>query len=170
MRRTREWIVRSFNRLVLSRPYDSIQVGEIIDGAGVGRSTFYEHFRDKDALLSHSMAHLLGVLADGVTTGGDVERIRGVLEHFKENRGVVLALLGGASARRVSEELADQIERRLGGETGSGVSSRLAAGTIADMQLAMVRRWLEKTQGCSSQDAAAALCRSSRASTGAFVQ
>ena len=45
--RTRGAIVDSFNHLVRERPYESIQVPDILDEAGVGRSTFYEHFRNR---------------------------------------------------------------------------------------------------------------------------
>jgi AcrR family transcriptional regulator len=37
--------------LIVERGYDSITVQQIIDRAGVARSSFYAHFRDKDDLL-----------------------------------------------------------------------------------------------------------------------
>lgn len=50
-KRTRELIFNSFNELLKTKRYDHITVQEIIDGADVGRSTFYSHFETKDKLL-----------------------------------------------------------------------------------------------------------------------
>jgi AcrR family transcriptional regulator len=46
--------------VISEKSYDSIAVKEIPDRANVGRSTFYTHYRDKDALLVsgiHEMLH-----------------------------------------------------------------------------------------------------------------
>jgi AcrR family transcriptional regulator len=48
--------------LLFEKNYDSIVVQEILDRANVGRSTFYMHFRDKDALLMKSVENLQGML------------------------------------------------------------------------------------------------------------
>ena len=45
--------------LVHEKPYDDIVVKEILARADVARSTFYEHYRDKDDLLEDGMRDLL---------------------------------------------------------------------------------------------------------------
>lgn len=50
-KKTRELIFNSFNALLKTKRYDHITVQQIIDGANVGRSTFYSHFATKDELL-----------------------------------------------------------------------------------------------------------------------
>lgn len=50
-RRTREAIFNSFTQLLSQKDFNQITVGEIIDGADIGRATFYSHFETKDFLL-----------------------------------------------------------------------------------------------------------------------
>ncbi len=50
-RKTREAIFNSFTELLSQKDYNQITVGEIIEGADIGRATFYAHFETKDYLL-----------------------------------------------------------------------------------------------------------------------
>ncbi|MBQ7778872.1 MAG: TetR/AcrR family transcriptional regulator [Clostridia bacterium] len=50
-KKTRRAILASFRALLEKKRYEHITVQEIIDGADVGRSTFYSHFETKDMLL-----------------------------------------------------------------------------------------------------------------------
>lgn len=48
---TKEKLVISFKDLSLKKPIQKITIQEIVEGAGVIRSTFYNHFQDKYQLL-----------------------------------------------------------------------------------------------------------------------
>ena len=50
-RKTREAIFNAFTELLSKKDFNQITVSEIIDGADVGRATFYSHFETKDFLL-----------------------------------------------------------------------------------------------------------------------
>lgn len=50
-RRTRTRLSNALVALILEKPIDKLTVQEVLDRAGVGRSTFYLHFRDKDDLF-----------------------------------------------------------------------------------------------------------------------
>ncbi|MBO0803611.1 MAG: TetR/AcrR family transcriptional regulator [Nocardiopsaceae bacterium] len=51
VRRTRALLHQALIELILEKGYGRITVQDILDRADVGRSTFYSHYRDKDALL-----------------------------------------------------------------------------------------------------------------------
>ena len=58
--RTHKLLRDALHSLIREKTYDSIVVKEILDRANVGRSAFYTHFRDKDALLASSIHDILG--------------------------------------------------------------------------------------------------------------
>ena len=51
IRRTRDTLGDALVELIREKPFDSITVQEILDRAGVGRSTFYTHYSDKQDLF-----------------------------------------------------------------------------------------------------------------------
>jgi AcrR family transcriptional regulator len=51
VRRTRRILREALVSLILDKGYDRITVQDILDRADVGRSTFYAHYRDREALL-----------------------------------------------------------------------------------------------------------------------
>ena len=58
--RTQKLLRDALHSLIREKDYDSIVVKEILDRANVGRSAFYTHFHDKDALLASSIHDILG--------------------------------------------------------------------------------------------------------------
>ena len=56
--RTRTVIHNAFLVLLEKKNYDEITVQDILDKAGINRSTFYKHYLNKDALASHIIERL----------------------------------------------------------------------------------------------------------------
>jgi AcrR family transcriptional regulator len=165
--RTRAWIVQAFNELIFKRAYGGLRTDNIIKRAGVGRSTFYEHFRNKDEVLVHSVSWILAALADAVTEAGDVNRIRGVVDHILDQKAMAEPLLVGTTGVAITAELERLINERLcaqGVATCSDlvVPAQLVARQVAEAQMALLRGWLDDSSNCSSTDLATAICLSSR--------
>lgn len=62
VRRSRAWLQDALRRLVQQRGYEGITVLDIAKEAQVNRTTFYQHFQDKEALMDSVMSDLLAQL------------------------------------------------------------------------------------------------------------
>lgn len=164
-RRTREALQSAFTVLALERRYHEIRIDDILKASGVGRSTFYEHFAGKDALLAASMEGPLSLLADMPAGKASVQQVAVVLEHFWDNRGLARSLLQGAALRLIRNALVAQIESRLKRSSAGQLRlpHRLAAHALADGMFSPIVAWLSGEASCSPVDLASALQTSSKA-------
>ena len=75
--RTREALEGAFIRLIFEgRRYDRITIADLIARAGVGRSTFYEHYRNKDELLAATIRYPFAGVAAAVDASANVATLR----------------------------------------------------------------------------------------------
>ena len=173
--RTRQAILGAFRDLVLTRGYDAISVRDIVEAAGVGRSTFYEHFDDKDDLFRASLHPLLTVLAEAIGDGHDLERLQMVIAHFGQNRRLARVMLAGSARRLMSRFLAEELESRLADAAGGAHGSKpliplnLVAAHLAEAQLGLIESWMLAKNPCASETLAHALSVSTRASALALL-
>lgn len=182
--RTREALVESFNGLVLDRTFDGVNVADVVADAGVGRSTFYEHFRNKDELLKQAAAGVMGVLADAVYDDQERARhaeawshwrsIEQVLDHVRANRAMARGLLTGESAQVMTRQLSTMIEARLAilcaeRKTSLVIPARLAGAQLAGSVLGALAGWLDDVGSCGSAAAAAGIRRSVAAAARAMM-
>ena len=173
--RTRVAILGAFRDLVLTRGYDPISVRDIVDAAGVGRSTFYEHFDDKDDLFQQSLRPLLSVLADVAGTGRAQPGPAMVIAHFGHNRRLARAMMNGSPRRLMARFLAELIEEKLT-TAARGARARqplvpmpLVAAHLAEAQLGLIGAWLSGKSACTPETVAHALEVSTRASVAALL-
>lgn len=155
--KTRAALRAAFRDLLLERGYDGVQVGDVSDRADVGRSTFYEHFSSKSALLRASLDVPFNHMAGMALPTASPQDIIPWLLHFREHQQVVRLLLGWRTRPILSQVLTEAIARRL--PQGQGITARL----IADAQLALLDIWILGRPACTLDEAAAIVRNSSAA-------
>jgi AcrR family transcriptional regulator len=119
--RTRDTLGDALVELMQEKVFDEITVQEVLDRAGVGRSTFYAHYRDKDDLFLSDVEDFLGLMSTLLTRHGvSVERVAPVAElfaHVSDVRAFVAALVSSGKMQDVLELgqgfFARSIEERL---------------------------------------------------------
>ena len=103
-RKTREAIFNAFTQLLSTKDFNQITVGEIIDGADVGRATFYSHFETKDFLLKEFCQELFCHIFDTENDDGHEHHhifdcdgsdpvFLHLFQHLQKNDNNILALL-----------------------------------------------------------------------------
>ena len=104
--KTRAAIFGAFEQLLAQQSYSKITVQEIIDGANVGRSTFYAHFETKDALLRELCTELFDHVfkdrpgmthAFSLSQGDSHTVVAHILYHLRDDRPTLTRLLTGES-------------------------------------------------------------------------
>ncbi|MFT3763341.1 MAG: helix-turn-helix domain-containing protein [Pseudoxanthomonas sp.] len=169
-RRTRQDLLAAFLSLALTRSYHEIKVADVLSRSGVGRSTFYEHFRNKDELLAASFESPFRILASLTGTEADVHQAQAILEHFRQNRELARSLFQGSALRVVRRTLAMHVEAAIERDPCSRLRLplRLAACSLADGMFSPINAWLSGEAKCSARELALALQLSATASAHAL--
>jgi AcrR family transcriptional regulator len=81
--RTYHLISSAFTELLSERPYDAILVQDILDRAGIGRTTFYAHYFDKEDVLNSMTDQMLETFAQQIDHSPERQRVVPSLELFE---------------------------------------------------------------------------------------
>jgi AcrR family transcriptional regulator len=97
VRRTRRALQDALVGLIVERGYPRTTVQDVLDRADVGRSTFYAHFRDKDALFASCFDDLRTDLEQALSSlehaPGDPAKAVGVMfDHAYRNKQIYQAV------------------------------------------------------------------------------
>ena len=167
--RTRSALINAFNRLLFKDGHDRLSPANIAKAANVGRSTFYQHFGGKGAILAHSISPVLHRLAELSLQSTTSAELVSLTEHFWHSRKLAKSILHGRSGSAVDRVLADCVEQELKRffvqrKIIPLLPLNLIAAHIAAGQMAMLRLWLAGQTGGSTADVARALNASACAS------
>ncbi len=140
-------IFNALTALIFKRRYDAIRTADLIEAAGVGRSTFYEHFRNKDDVLVTMIDPIFTPLAAVAAGRGSLPALQAMLDHVWEQRALARALFEPPLLIKLQRKLAGMIETRLPAVPDAPPASLIAMGAAAG-QLAIIRMWLVGEAAC----------------------
>ena len=154
---TRDRLGDAMMELLVEKPFDHITVQEVLDRAQVSRSTFYQHYRDKNDLFLSDVDDFFEKMASLLTRSNDKsERVAPVAEffsHVAEVPDFYSALVESGRIQDVRElgeaHFARGIEQRLLGQTRA---SSLTHETRSALLIALPAPfWLFLTGGYSNE-------------------
>jgi AcrR family transcriptional regulator len=120
-RRTRDALGDALVELMHEKPFAEITVQHVLDRAGVGRSTFYTHYRDKDDLFISDVEEFWEMISSMLERQGEdsnrVAPVRELFAHVAEAKTFRDALVASGKIHDVMNlgqgVFARAIERRL---------------------------------------------------------
>ncbi len=154
-RRSRDALGDALIALMQEKRFDDITVQDVLDRAGVSRSTFYHHFRDKEDLFASDAGEFFHGLAHALTAQGDrsnrVFPVREFFEHVAQMKDFVARLrasdLFHQNMALAREHFARGIEGRLTtlshGALTPAEREAISVG-YAGMIISWLSRWVEE--------------------------
>jgi AcrR family transcriptional regulator len=151
VRRSVNALGRALVQLMHERQFDDITVQDILDRAGVGRATFYTHYRNKDDVLYSGYERLFTMFEEMLETSRS-PRLFPVAEFIGHlgDAGVFLETVRVAGKLDDFyglgvDSIARIIERRIiaAGDARPALPSSLVSRMLAGALTEMVKWWLE---------------------------
>lgn len=155
IQRTRNRLGNALISLLLEKPLDKLTVKEVLERAGVGRSTFYLHFRNKDDLflseLEQGMEMWSTALARGREKSRRVAPVAEFFGHVASARKLYRALVDSGRIRSFFElaqgYFARGIALRLKELGRAGLAQReldARSHALAGNLLSLLKWWLDR--------------------------
>jgi AcrR family transcriptional regulator len=168
--RTRQLLHETLFALASEYGYDTVTVQDVLDRAGVARSTFYAHFRDKDDLLLSGFQRMReslpgNLLSTSSKHGADHPGFGlSLFEHVGENRELAKVFMTGDAGRLVSGHLRNLlvIDTRawVRQQAGAiGVAEDLVVQYMVSALFGLLTWWVEHDFPYSPQEMGAAYRR-----------
>ena len=158
-KRTRDALGDALVALINEKPFEEITVQQVLDRAGVSRTTFYTHFRDKDDLFLSDLEdffELLGGLLDKAHAPlTRVAPLAELVSHVGEMRSFYQALVASGKVHDVHElgigSFARSIEKRLvqAGVKLEGPQLQAQAYGLAGSMMSLMDWWLRQANPMS---------------------
>jgi AcrR family transcriptional regulator len=150
--RTRHLVNTAMLELVFEKHYETITVQDILDRAGIGRSTFYTHFFDKEDVLSSIADQMLEMFSQQLfqrKEEGEIAPVMELFEHVQQHEQFFRAMLRGHTGEVFWEAaqtaLSKTIEQALSTVSveNASPSISLIAHYLTGSILTMLKWWLK---------------------------
>jgi AcrR family transcriptional regulator len=132
--RTHEALAAALMALAATKPLQAMTVSELVDAAGVHRTTFYGHYADIFAFADKLGASALDDLAAAADAGAD--HVPRILTHILEQRPLYRLLFGPLDVG-FSRALRDQAATIVSHRAENNVAAAFLAGGLA----AVLEEW-----------------------------
>jgi AcrR family transcriptional regulator len=169
--RTRRMLQEALLALAREQPLDEITIADIADRAEVNRSTFYQHYSDKETLLADALDAQaadagadLGSLDTDPLSGPNTppELVLRYTRHVAGHADLYRRALGehGSSIavarlrRRITALATSGYERYDQREADLGMPVEIAAASVAGSLLGMLTAWLESDEPVAPEQVA----------------
>jgi AcrR family transcriptional regulator len=110
--RTRQALAEALIALAPRRGFDRLEVRQLVAKAGIGRSTFYKHYADKDDFLISSFAGMVAMFDAKAQRAGNYDAMlpaREVFAHVQSAREFALSLLTSGQFARTQAAREDRL-------------------------------------------------------------
>jgi AcrR family transcriptional regulator len=154
--RSRKLLGDAFIMLIREKAIEEVTVQDVLQRSGVGRSTFYLHFRDKNDLLLCQLDMFLEMMSSLLDRRGEVSKrvapVAEMFDHIGSQQKLVRTLKDGGRLNDFYDLAQDHftrgIENRLK-ESGrfeklSRVTLTARSSALAGSLLSLLRWWLER--------------------------
>ena len=149
--RTQRLLGDALVALLLEKRYDDITIQDILDRANIGRSTFYEHYWDKEDLLTSQIERVIDLLDQHLETPSQQAGVfmpgLALLQHVGEHHRLYQALMRGQGIHIVTQAFQDhlstRVEARLRVEGCPDALLAVVATYIAGAFMTLMHWWLE---------------------------
>ncbi len=150
--RTRRQLNGALVDLIKEKRFDDITVQNVIDRAGVGRSTFYSHFRDKEDVFEQQWEQFIVRLAGEINWAkagtGSFVPVRSLFQHLQETqsfyRGLVRSGKIDAIFKSGIESLSHKIETALKRRVVKPrIPISILSNYLASELFALLKWWLD---------------------------
>jgi AcrR family transcriptional regulator len=162
--RTRDALGDALVELMHESPFKSITVQDVLDRAGVGRSTFYTHYRDKDDLFISDVEDFWEMMSSMLDRSGEsstrVAPVRELFSHIADVKVFRGALVAAGKMHDVMElgqgHFARAIEKRLvkltGGQGIVPAQFSATAHALAGALFSSMMWWIDRGMPASPEE------------------
>jgi AcrR family transcriptional regulator len=154
IRHTRDRLGDALMELALEKPFDAITVQDVLDRAGVSRSTFYVHYNDKDDLFISDVDEFFEGMATALSRRADssdrIAPVRELFAHIADASRFHKAIVASGKIHDVLElgqgHFARGIEQRLAElQRARGITAErhAVAQALAGALLSLLSWWIK---------------------------
>ncbi len=162
--RTRQALREALMDLARERDVDEISVADLAESAGINRSTFYQHYRDKGVLLADVFDAVTQETMQSVTADLGPADLRQVLatylRHVQENLTLYRRIFSDAVSAGVQARLRERLEGLLltrmdrGQTSVGGLPFPVAAASITGAAVAIIAAWVQSDRPAPAAEVA----------------